>query len=116
MKKIKKYSVYKSGLRIGDLVTYDAFLFTNKRTHGYKKTSLVLNRKLLFKKDTSYGIKSFYEYEMIDFTKKNKYNLHTIKTQNTKIKETNRTISTITEHTRNETNRNELIHPCCTHP
>jgi|11_taG_2_1085331.scaffolds.fasta_scaffold00294_7 hypothetical protein len=89
MKKIKKYSVYKSGLRIGDLVTYDAFLFTNKRTHGYKKTSLVLNRKLLFKQDTSYGIKSFYEYEMMDFTKNNKHNLNTIKTQNMSIKSVN---------------------------
>ena len=88
MKKIKKYSSYKSGLRIGDMVLYENYIFGKKLSKGYEETAIVLERSLLFEKNTSCGIKSFYEYKMLNLSqsarKSQKY--YYVKTQNMTIK------------------------------
>ena len=88
MNKIEKYSTYKSGLRIGDMVSYENYIFGKKFGSGYEETAIVLERSLLFKKDTRYGIKSFYEYKMLNINqnvKKSQKHFY-VKTQNMQIK------------------------------
>jgi len=88
MKKTKKYSSYKSGLRIGDMVLYENHIFGKKFSKGYEETAIVLERSLLFEKDTSYGIKSFYEYKMLNLNQsvRRSQKHYYVKTQNMTIK------------------------------
>lgn len=77
-----KYSTYKNGLRIGDLVEYKFHIFGKNMTTGYKMTSIVLDRKHLFNKETRWGIKSFYEYRMMSLDPKFNQKTFKTKTQN----------------------------------
>ena len=83
----KYYSVYKNGLKVGDLVDYKHYIFGKGKGSGYLISSLVLKRKHLFDQDTKWGKKGFFEYEMMNInSKKNQAKFITVKTQNITIK------------------------------
>ena len=90
MNKNKHYSVYKSGLNVGDLVNYKYHVFGKGKCSGYLLSSVVLKRKHLFDQDTRWGIKGFFEYEMMNIDAKNSSTnnrvFFTVKTQNITIK------------------------------
>ena len=80
-----KINTYKNGLKVGDLVLYNDYLFGKSYSSGYSMSSIVLDRIFLFEKQTRFGIKSFYEYKMLDTRLKNKRSVYKVKTQNMKI-------------------------------
>ena len=86
IKKGKKYSVYRNGLRVGDLVNYKHYLFGNKSSCGKDMISIVLEKKHLFNQETRFGIRGFYEYKMLNINLGSKRNLNRVKTQNIKVK------------------------------
>ena len=86
IKKENKYSIYKSGLNIGDLVSYKHFLFGKKSSYGKDMTSIVLEKKHLFDQETRWGIRGFYEYEMLNVGINTKRTFNKVKTQNLKVK------------------------------
>ena len=80
----KKYSSYRNGLEIGDLVYYgssNSFFF--KYTGKYN--GLVLDREFLFKKDTRFGVRSFFKYMMLNIETQQ---IIEVKTQNIKVLKT----------------------------
>ncbi len=82
---IKKNSTYRYGLNIGDFVLYEIYLFGKKRSKGYDMNSIVLDRVFLFEKQTRFGIKSFYEYQMLDTSTSSRRKVYKVKTQNMKV-------------------------------
>jgi len=80
-----KNSTYRNGLSIGDFVSYKNYLFGKKYTNGYSMNSIVLERIFLFEKQTRFGIKSFYEYKMLDTSPRSKKLVYKVKTQNMKV-------------------------------
>ena len=68
--KQEKYSVYKNGLKVGDLVDYKYYIFGKGKSSGYLLSSIVLERKHLFNKDTRWGPKGFFEYKMMNINSK----------------------------------------------
>lgn len=90
--KQKNYSVYKSGLKVGDLVDYKYYIFGKDKGKGYLISSIVLERKHLFNKSTRWGTKGFFEYKMMNIN--SKYNTPErkfikVKTQEITIKSVN---------------------------
>jgi len=80
----KKYSSYRNGLEVGDLVYYginNPFLFGITG----KYNGLVLSRKFLFEKNTRFGIRKFFSYTLLN-TETQKIVL--VKTQNIKVLKT----------------------------
>ena len=55
-------SSYSNGLNIGDLVYVDYSFFFNIKQ---KLNLLILNRRFLFEKNTRYGLRQFYEYDVL---------------------------------------------------
>ena len=72
------YSTYNKGLMIGDLV----FLNHKIWFMNYNMNCLVLKRRFLFEKNTRYGIKKFFEYDVLSL-ERNK--IIKIKTQDIKV-------------------------------
>lgn len=68
--KQNKYSVYKNGLKVGDLVDYRYYIFGKNKGRGYLISSIVLEKNHLFNKDTRWGPKGFFEYKMININSK----------------------------------------------
>lgn len=83
-----KFNTYQNGLRVGDLVTYDRFLFGKRfrSTSGCFFESIVLTKKHLFNKETRWGIKGFFEYEVLNLNEKSREKFSTINTKNITIK------------------------------
>lgn len=76
------YSTYRHGLRKGDLVNFDIYnkLFSFRVYFCTYNNCTILKRNFLFKRETRYGIRTFWEYEGL-------YNSNVIKfkTQDIKI-------------------------------
>jgi hypothetical protein len=72
------YSTYNNGLKIGDLV----YLNHKAWIMNYNMNCLVLKRKFLFEKNTRFGNRSFFEYDVLSF-ERNK--IIKIKTQDIRI-------------------------------
>jgi hypothetical protein len=88
--KNNKYSVYKNGLKVGDLVEYRYYIFGKDKGIGYLLSSIVLERKHLFNKDTRWGPKGFFEYKMMNInSNKDDGKFMKIKTQQITIKKVN---------------------------
>ena len=80
----KKYSSYRNGLEIGDLVYYgssNSFFFK----YAGKYNGLVLDREFLFKKDTRFGVRSFFKYMMLNIETQQ---IIEVETQNIKVLKT----------------------------
>ena len=73
-------SSFSKGLEVSDLVTFMHKIFKNQ--YSGPRIALVLSRKYLFENKTKYGIKKFFDYEMLD-TKSNK--VYNIKTKDIKV-------------------------------
>tara|TARA_B000000557_G_C20593794_1_gene366719 strand:- start:387 stop:638 length:252 start_codon:yes stop_codon:yes gene_type:complete len=74
----KKKDIYKEGLLKGDLVYLNHKIgFLN-----YNMNCLVLDRKYLFEKETRFGLRKFFEYEVLSL-ERNK--IIKIKTQAIKV-------------------------------
>lgn len=74
------YSVYKSGLKKGDLVSYRCESFFSNN-FDRKETCIVLNKEFLFTNETKWGDRKFFIYDVMDLNRK----FFKIKTQNMKI-------------------------------
>ena len=86
-----KNNLYKNGLEIGDLVKFNFYLFGKKYNKLSRQLySLVLEKNLMFTQETKWGIKSFFEYKMLnvygDYCKK----IVIAKTQQIEIIEVNK--------------------------
>jgi len=77
------YSTYNKGLMIGDLV----FLSHKVWFMNYNMNCLVLKRKFLFKNQTRYGPRKFFEYDVLSL-ERNK--IIKIKTQDIRVLKTTR--------------------------
>jgi len=77
------YSTYSKGLMIGDLV----FLSHKVWFMNYNMNCLVLKRKFLFENQTRYGIRKFFEYDVLSL-ERNK--VIKIKTQDIRVLKTTR--------------------------
>ena len=92
LNKNPKLCVYKNGLKVGDLVNYKYHVFGKKFTSGYELSSIVLKKTHLFNNDTRWGIRGFYEYEMLIVNpSKSRNSIITVKTQNMTLKKVNST-------------------------
>lgn len=78
MNKKTSYSAYREGLLKGDLV----YLNHKIGFLSYNMNCLILNREYLFEKETRYGIRKFFEYEVLSL-EKNK--IIKLKTQSIKV-------------------------------
>lgn len=76
----ENYKAYKSGLKIGDLVSYSyqSLFHTNLVV---KEKCIVLDREFLFTNETKWGDRKFFVYDVMDINRK----IYRIKTQNMKI-------------------------------
>lgn len=68
-------SSYAKGLDINDLVTFKTKIFLNQLSKS--KTALVLDRNYLFQNETKYGIKSFFNYKVLDIQNNRVYDIAT---------------------------------------
>ena len=76
----KKYSSYKNGLQVSDMVTFMHKIFKNH--HSGPRTALVLNRSYLFENKTKYGSRKFFNYKMFDL---NSNKIYDVKTRDIKV-------------------------------
>lgn len=60
--KNKSYSSYREGLELGDIVYYR---YRYGRLYGNTRRSLVLDREFLYKVDTVFGERKFFEYKFL---------------------------------------------------
>jgi len=74
------YSVYKSGLKKGDFVSYRRESFFSN-SFSKKETCIVLNKEFLFTNETKWGDRKFFIYDVMNLNRK----FYKIKTQNMKI-------------------------------
>lgn len=68
-------SSYTKGLDINDLVTFKTKIFLNQLSKS--KTALVLDKNYLFQNETKYGIKSFFNYKVLDIQNNRVYDIAT---------------------------------------
>lgn len=68
-------SSYAKGLDINDLVTFKTKIFLNQLSKS--KTALVLDKNYLFQNETKYGIKSFFNYKVLDIQNNRVYDIAT---------------------------------------
>ena len=68
-------SSYAKGLDINDLVTFKTKIFLNQLSKS--KTALVLDKNYLFQNETKHGIKSFFNYKVLDIQNNRVYDIAT---------------------------------------
>ena len=62
--KKEKYSSYKSGLEVGDLVYFN-ILSKHFFVDNTKYNAVVLGREFLYEKETRFGIRKFFRYTLL---------------------------------------------------
>ena len=72
----QKYSSYRSGLEIGDMV-YFKRSFRQYFSNGVKHNALVLDREFLYENETRYGVRRFFKYKFLDIHKNKVFDIET---------------------------------------